>query len=476
MGRVFYSAAPDASQFECSSTLVNQLMRNIYWTQRGNLMSTPNDCPQRDERFGWMGDIQAFSQTAIFNMDMAAFFSKWVKDIRDDQAADGRYPDFAPHPGDPNVSFSGVPAWGDAGTVVPWRAYVNYADTRLIEEHFASAKRWVEYVRKLNPDLIWSKGRNNDYNDWLNGDTLVHKDWPRTGGAVPQEVFATAFFAHSAGIVAKMAAVLGKTVEADAYRDLRDQIKAAFNQRFVTPEGRIQGDTQAGYALALHFDLLPENLRPVSMEKMLAGFERYRGHLSTGIQTSHRLMLELSRGGHAEEAYRILNQRDFPSWGMMIENGATTIWERWDGYVKDRGFQDPGMNSFNHWAFGAIGEWVWRNVAGIEPDETAPGYQHFRIAPKPGGGITRAKAQYDTIRGRIASAWAVENSQFTLEVRVPPNTTATVCLPVGDLESIQERGKKLRQAEGVTVVGLEHGEVVLRLESGTYSFRAPRPQ
>jgi alpha-L-rhamnosidase len=473
VGRVFYSAAPDSSHFESSSPLVNQLMHNIYWTQRANLMSSPNDCPQRDERFGWMGDIQAFSQTAIFNMDMASFFSKWVRDIRDDQANDGRYPDFAPHPGDPNTSFSGVPAWGDAGTVVPWRMYQNYADTRLLSEHFDSAKRWVEYIRKLNPDLIWSKGRNNDYNDWLNGDTLINTGWPKTGGAVPQEVFATAFFAHSTEIVAKMARVLDLAQDANAYDSLFARIKEEFNKKFVSADGHIVGDTQGGYALALHFNLLPPDLRPQAARWMVAGFKRYNGHLSTGIQTSHRLLLELSRLGYQDEAYRILNLRDFPSWGMMIENGATTIWERWDGFVKGRGFQDPGMNSFNHWAFGAIGEWVWRHVAGINPDDSAPGYRHFVIAPQPGGGLDWTKASYDSIRGRIVSDWKIENGFFTLNVTIPPNTTATVVVTAAKSGDVTESGQPAEKATGVKFLRAEKDAVVYEVGSGSYIFEAP---
>ena len=472
-GKVFYSSAPDASHFECSNPRINQLMHNIYWTQRANLMSSPTDCPQRDERFGWMGDIQAFSQTAIFNMDMAGFFSKWVRDIRDDQARDGRYPDFAPHPGDPGATFSGVPAWGDAGTVVPWRMYQNYADLRLLSEHFESAKRWVEYIHGLNPDLIWSKGRNNDYNDWLNGDTLIQTGWPRTGGAVPQEEFATAFFAHSTEIVAKMAQALGLTREADTYQKLFAGIKRAFNQRFVDAEGRIRGETQASYALALHFNLLPDDRRAPAARRMVEGFKRYNGHLSTGIQSSHRLMLELSRNGYQDEAYRILNLKDFPSWGMMVENGATTIWERWDGFVKGRGFQDAGMNSFNHWAFGAIGEWVWRQIAGINPDESMPGYKHFTIAPRPGGGLDWAKSDYTSIRGRIVSAWRIENQQFQLDVSVPANTTATVILPASDATAIKENESALETAEGILRVQTTGKVTALDIDSGQYSFRLP---
>jgi len=391
VGRVFCSSAPEVGAFECSNAMLNQLWRNVLWTQRANLMSTPTDCPQRDERFGWMGDIQAFAQTAVFNMDMAAFFNKWVRDIRDDQAEDGRYPDFAPHPGDPNRKWSGTPAWGDAGAIVPWRMYENYADTRILDEHFESARRWVDSVHQHNPDLIWHHARGNNYNDWLNADTLIMEGWPKSGGETPHDVFATAFFARSTEIVAKMATVLGRHEDAARYRDLFDSIRRAFNERFVKPDGRIDGDTQGGYALALNFNLLPDELRPKAAQRMIEGFKRYNGHLSTGIQTTHRLMLELTRNGYNDEAWRLILLRDFPSWGLMIDNGATTIWERWDGYVKGRGFQNPGMNSFNHWAFGAVGEWIYRTVLGINPDEAQPGYKHFEIRPRPGGDVTWAK-------------------------------------------------------------------------------------
>jgi len=475
VGRVFHSAAPQAGWFECSDSSLNQLMRNILWTQRANLMSSPNDCPQRDERFGWMGDIQAFSQTAIFNMDLAAFFTKFVQDIRDDQADDGRYPDFAPHPGDPNKSFSGVPAWGDAGTIIPFRMFENYADTRVLAEHFDSARRWVDYIHKLNPNLIWAKGRNNDYNDWLNGDWVKQAGWPTEGGSVPKEVFATAFFAHSTQIVAKMAEVLGRKAEADEYDDLFSRIKVAFNQAFVKPDGRIEGGTQGGYALALNFNLLPDDLRPKAAQHLVENIRRYQNHLSTGIQTTHRALLELARTRYTDVAWQLLTNRSFPSWLYMIDNGATTMWERWDGYVKGRGFQDAGMNSFNHWAFGAVGEWVWRNIAGINPDTTHPGYQHFVIRPQPGGGVTWAKAQYDSIHGRISIDWKVAEGSIALNVLVPPNTTATVYVPTQHPSAVKESGRATSQADHVTCLRDEAGAAVYELGSGHYHFTAPLP-
>ena len=472
VARVFNSAAPEVGHLECSDPMLNQLWQNILWTQRGNLMSVPTDCPQRDERLGWTGDIQAFSQTALFNMDLAAFFTKWLRDLRDNQSDDGRYPDFAPHPGNTRASFSGVPAWADAGTVVPWRVYQNHADTRLLREHFESARRWVDYIHAYNPDLVWRRGRNNNYNDWLNGDTLKQTNWPAKGGEVPKDVFATAFFAHSTELVAKMADVLDRPKEAKHYGELFSRIKAGFNQHFVKPDGRIQGDTQAGYALALNFNLLSDDLRPAAARHMVEGIQRYSNHISTGIQTIHRLMEELTRYGYHEVAWQLLTNRAFPSWGYMIENGATTIWERWDGYVKGRGFQDPEMNSFNHWALGAVGEWMWRHIVGLNPDESHPGYQHFLIAPRPGGGVTWAKGEYHSIRGRIASEWKLDGEIFTLHVTVPPNTTATVRVPAKDVGAVTESGQPVTQAEGVKLLRMEDGQAVFAVNSGRYAFEA----
>ncbi len=472
LGRVFHSGSPDVGTFECSDPSLTRLMRNIVWTQRANLMSSPNDCPQRDERFGWMGDIQAFGQTAMFNMDLAAFFTKFARDIRDDQADDGRFPDFAPHPGNPNQSFSGAPAWGDAGTIVPWRAYQNYADVRILSQHLESARRWVEYIHKLNPDLVWSNGRNNDYNDWLNGDWVKQAGWPNQGGSVPKEVFATAFFAHSTELVSKMAEATGHEAEAKQYRDLFQQIKAVFNQRFVQADGHIQGDTQGGYALALSFDLLPEELRPTAARLLVENIRRYQDHLSTGIQTTHRAMLELSRFGYGAVAWQLLTNRTSPSWLYMLDNGATTMWERWDGYVKGRGFQDAGMNSFNHWAFGAVGEWMWRNIAGLNPDDAQPGWKHLTVAPIPGGGVTWARARYESIRGRINVEWKVSGGLLRLSVSVPPNTSATVLLPVASIHQVTESGKPPGRAAGVRFVGGDGARVRLEVESGHYDFAA----
>jgi alpha-L-rhamnosidase len=291
---------------------------------------------------------------------------------------------------------------------------------------------------------------------------------------VPNEVFATAFFAHSTDLVSRMARVLGREAEAGKYGQMFEAIRAAFQQAFVRSDGRIQGDTQAGYALALHFDLLPANLRPNAARHLADSIARYGGHLSTGIQSTHRALLELSEMGHHDLAWLLVTNRTFPSWGYMIENGATTIWERWDGYVKGRGFQDAGMNSFNHWAFGAVGEWMVRHILGFQPDERFPGWERFSIRPRPGGGVAWARGHYDSPRGRIVSDWRLAGSEFLLAVTVPPNTSAEVFLPTENAARVRESGVTVDRAPGVKWLRSDGGEMVLEVASGSYRFSVAR--
>ena len=479
VGRVFHSAARDAGTFACSSDLVNAVMRCVEWGLRGNLMSVPTDCPQRDERMGFLGDFQSFSQAAIFTMDLAGFLTKWVRDINDSQLDDGRFPVLAPHPREPswlqwaNTEFS--PAWSDAGIIVPWRAYLNYADTGMLEEHFESCKRWLEFVRANNPDLVWRNLRGGDQGDWLNGDMTELPGFPRGISAVPKELFATAFFAHSTAIVARMAGVLGRSDDAKAYGALAQRIRAAFNREFVTADGRVSGDTQGGYALALHFGLLDDDLRAPATRHLLAAIERYHGHPSTGIHASHRMLLELTRNGRHDEAWRLLNLRGVPSWGYMVEQDATTIWERWDAWVAGRehwgGYRDPVMNSLNHFGFGSVGEWVWRELAGINPDPDHPGYRRFVIRPRPCGDLTWLEASYDSIRGTITSEWkVVDRAEFHLDVRIPANTRATVYLPAASTDAVTEGGKPVAEVEEITSIRMEDGRVALDVGSGAYRF------
>lgn len=471
-GIVFNSAPPEVGTFSSASPILDRLMQNVLWTQRANMMSTPTDCPQRDERMGWTGDILAFAQTACFNMDMAAFYTKWLQDMRDAQTEDGRYPDFAPQPFDPAKRFSSVPAWGDAGVFVPWVAYRNYGDARILEEHFDSARRWVEYVHAKNPELLWKHGRGNDYGDWLNADTLILEGWPKKGAEMPKEAFGTAFFARSTEIVGKMAAVLGKAEDAERYAKLAGDIRAAFQKAYVKPDGSMEGDTQAGYAIALHFGLVPDEVRKPAAARMVERFKPYDGHISTGFHSTICLMHELTNAGYLGDAWRLVNNRTMPSWGYAIDHGATTIWERWDGYVAGRGFQNPGMNSFSHYALGSVGEWVYTTVAGIALDPEVPAWKRSVIRPRPGGGVTRARGACATIHGRIGSEWEVNAGRITLTATVPPNTTATIHVPTTDPKSVKEGGKPAGSVPGLLLLRTEDDAVVFEAGSGAWRFEA----
>ncbi len=471
VGRVVHSDAPIVGEFECSDDTINRLMSNINWTQYANLMSVPTDCPQRDERLGWMGDAQIFAQTAIYHMDMAAFFTKWCRDIRDAQHPDGRYPDVAPNPRMPRGDFLGAPGWGDAGVIVPYRVIENYGDVQLLEEHYESAKRWIEYIRAHSPEHIWTTGRGNDYGDWLNSDTLKLEGMPAVKGELEKEAFATACYAQSVRLLARTAMALGRAEDARALATLADSITEAWTSRYVAPDGAIAGETQAGYALALDWQLL----RPVAREegarrRILPALDAYNGHLSTGFHSTLPLMNQLVLMGEPERAYALIQQRTPPSWAYMIDQGATTMWERWDGYVKGRGFQDPGMNSFNHFAFGAVGEWIWRNVGGVGPG--GPGWVSIDIGPVPGGGVTHARAGYRSIRGDIRVEWRLEGDTFRMDATIPPNTNAHFFLAAPGADAITESGRPLSASEGVRIVRDGEPLLVLSAPAGTYHFVA----
>ncbi len=455
LARVICSSSPEAGTFECSDADLNKLWSAIFWTQRANLFSTPTDCPQRDERLGWMGDIQAFCPTGMYNMDLAGFMTKWLADVRDAQGLEGRYPDFAPLL--PTTPPGNAPAWADAGVIIPWHQWTHYADRRLLEEHFESMCRFIDHLAESNPDRLWRESVGANYSDWLNADTLILEGFPKTGGAPPKELFATAFWAHSTRLLADLAAALGRDAEAAKYRALRGEIEAAFQRAFVQPDGRLTGETQSGYALALAFDLLPNELRGAAAEHLVAAFEPYGGKISTGIQSTVRLMQALRDTGHVDEAYRLLNERGCPSWLFTIDQGATTIWERWDGYVAGRGFQNAGMNSFNHWAFGSVGEWMVETILGLRVDPERPGFEHVTIEPVPGGGLTWARGRYESIRGTFGLEWRQEGGQFSLEVDLPANTTASVVMPYASPISVDDPTVRLPRLAGRTRVALGSG-------------------
>ena len=460
-GIVVGTNVPKTGEFESSNPMVNQLQHNIYWGMRGNYLEVPTDCPQRDERLGWMGDAQIFIRTATFNNDVASFMTKWTQDVVDAQTAEGAFSDVSPKI---LVTNDGSPAWGDAGVIVPWTIYLTYGDKRLLAERYDSMKAWVDYIAKSNPEHLWLNRRGNDYGDWVN-----------IGADMPREVIATAYFAHSTDLVSRAARVLGKGADAAKYERLFGQIKAAFVREFVAADGRIKGDTQTCYLLALRFGLLPPEMIDKAGQRLVDDIMvKRKGHLSTGFVGVGHLTPTLTQIGRTDIAYKMLLNDTFPSWGYTIKQGATTIWERWDGWTEEKGFQDPGMNSFNHYAFGSIGEWMYAVVAGIDLDPSAPGYEKIVIRPRPGGGITWARGALDSVRGRIESSWKLSGGAFTLKVVVPANTTATVYVPAKDVGLVMEGKLRAVDSTGVKFLRMDAGSAVFEVGSGSYEFTAKR--
>lgn len=461
LGCAVHSATPPVGSFTCSHPMVNKLYENLTWGQRGNYISVPTDCPQRDERLGWMGDAQIFIRTATFNMDVAAFFTKWMIDVKDAQSEKGAFPDFAPRLKDKALMrFEAAPAWGDAGIIVPWTMHRVYGDTRIIAKHWKSMTRWMDFIREANPNLIRKKKVGNNYGDWLS----IKAD-------TPKDLLATAYWAFDAKLMSKMAKVIGRSDEAFYYDKLFQNIKAVFQKEFVLSDGRIRGETQTGYLLALSMDLIPPKLRSNSTGHLVDNIKKRGWHLSTGFVGAGYLNPVLTQTGYSDVAYRLLLNETFPSWGYSIKQGATTIWERWDGWTEEKGFQNPGMNSFNHYAFGSVGEWLFRFVAGIDLDPDVPGYKHIRICPHPGGNLEFVHAEFNSIHGRIRSEWRIREGKITLNVTIPANTTATVFVPAEDVSQVMESGKPAAGAEGVKFVRMERGSAVFEVDSGNYSFR-----
>ncbi|WP_405392806.1 glycoside hydrolase family 78 protein [Streptomyces sp. NBC_01102] len=443
VGRVIHTSAPFTMDFTTDVPMLNQLHSNITWGQRGNFLSIPTDTPARDERLGWTGDINVFAPTAAYTMESARFLSKWLFDLRDDQVADGAFPNVAPDL--PGVG-SGAAGWGDAGVTVPWALYQAYGDERVLEQSWSSMLRWLTYLEEHSSGLLRPA---DGYGDWLN-----------IGDETPKDVIGTAYFAHSADLVARIAEVLGK--DPAPYRSLFGQVRDAFRAAYVTTGGRVKGDTQTAYVLALSMDLLAEGDRGPAADRLVALIEAKDWHLSTGFLGTPRLLPVLTDTGHTDVAYRLLTQRTFPSWGYQIDRGATTMWERWDSVRPDGSFQDAGMNSFNHYAYGSVGEWMYANIAGIAPG--SPGFRKVVVRPRPGGGVTRAEGRFDSRYGPVTTRWKKDADGFALRVVLPPNTTAEVWVPGGDRRSAVEGSAGFLRTDD--------GCAVFAAGSGTHRFRA----
>lgn len=466
------SSSPQTGSFRCSDSGLNRLFENILWTQRNNMQSVLTDNPSRDERTGAMGDIQIFAQSGIFNLDMAAFFTKYLQDMKD-VAYNGQFMSMAPSLRRKGLweGFIGAPGWCEAGLIVPWRLYENYGDTVALRTLYSEMKGHIDATVRENPDLIW-KVRHNHNGDWLNANTVSADSdttYSTTRGATPDDVFATAFLAYSMRLLSKISGVLGEDDDHARYAALADSVKARFIDSYVSSDGRVDGDTQGAYSIALYFDLVPEALREKAFAHLVRCIEEYDCRLSTGFVSTPMMMQLLVDFDRTDLAYRLLTSHRFPSWLYIVDCGASTVWERWDAWLPGRGFQNPGMNSLDHVAFGAVAEWMYRHILGINPDPEAPGYSHFILRPRPGGGLTRASGSYNSIRGEIKSSWKIRGDKTVFRFSVPVNTRATVILPAESIADVKSKPHADLHNQGGTGVIAEIG-------SGEYTFTVKMPQ
>ncbi len=440
-------------EFSCDHLLINRLQDNIAWSQRSSFHSVPADAPQRDERLAWTGPVQAFARTGAFNMDTAGFFNKWLADISDAQRSDGALPPVAPlPPGLDALDIDGGAGWSDAYLICAWTQYRCFNDKRLLARHFDNMKLMVRRMEKTSSQYIRDDSRHADsggYGDWLAADAGLHRYADTRHGATPPELIGTAFFCYSARLLARIAGVLGNLSDLERFEKLANDVRAAFRKRFVTPDGQLVSATQTALVLSLHFGLLERTERKRALDMLVSDIEARNTHLSTGVLGTPFLLHVLAAGGQLALAYELLLQTSAPSWLYPVTQGATSIWERWDSWTSEAGFQDPAMNSFNQTALGSVGEWLYQTVAGLDlnPD-LAPGqnaYRHAHIEPQPpvgkdfpaGAPLHYAEASLATVHGRFASRWEIVDERFLLVVTVPANCSATVVLPNGRSDDVR---------------------------------------
>ncbi|MBP2655653.1 MAG: alpha-L-rhamnosidase [Firmicutes bacterium] len=465
-GIVIHSAMAETGRFECSSELVNQLQHNILWSQKGNFVEVPTDCPQRDERVGWTGDAQIFARTACFNMDTALFLKKWLGDVKAEQRDDGGVPVVVPNIlGAPFGSFT-AGAWSDAAVICPWTIYLCYGDLQILKDHYESMRSYVEYVKSVAENgLLWKSGFQ--FGDWL---ALDAKEGSFVG-ATSNELVATACYAYSTSILAKTAALLEKADDEKLYRELHANIVQAFRQEFFTPAGRLAVPTQTAHILSLMFDLMEEKDRQRTVDTLVKYLDKNKWHLDTGFVGTPYLCHVLSSNGRADVAYKLLLATDYPSWLYQVTKGATTIWEHWDGIKEDGSFWSANMNSFNHYAYGAIGEWLYRVVAGLDLDETIPGYKRIIIKPQLSKALSWASAELESMYGLIKTKWLYAGDFLSVDVTIPPNTTAKVTLPYAKVSAVTEGGAALANLPLLGLLAEDAAGVSLEVGSGSYSFR-----
>ena len=457
---VVHADMPVTGGFACSHPGLTRLQRNITWGQRGNFLSVPTDCPQRDERLGWTGDAQVFASTAAFNMDVRRFFDKWLEDVRDAQHPDGAIPDVVPEMAEIGAGAAG---WGDAVTIVPWTLHRHYADERVVRRALPAILRWLEYLAGTSEGHVRPA---SGYGDWLSVDADT-----------PKDLVGTAYFAYSARLAAELAQVMGRGEDAAACTRRFEEIRRAFRERFVQGGGLVESGTQTACVVALRVGLLEPEEIPLVVERLVADIRNRNWHLSTGFLGTPWLLPALAEGGRLDVAYRLLLADTYPSWLYQVRQGATTMWERWDGFTDGKGFHTSlttagiftdVMNSLNHYAYGSVGAFMYAFLGGLRLE--APGYERVRIEPRPAPGVSWARTWVHSVRGRIACGWRAGTDDFRLDLWVPPGVTAEVVLP-GSPDAIEEGAVPLAAAAGVAGVRDVDGETVAVVGSGRYHFR-----
>jgi alpha-L-rhamnosidase len=459
-GDVVSSVSGDpVAKLTTSSDLVNQMWSIGIWGQRGNFLSIPTDCPQRDERLGWMGDAGVFWRTGSYNFDIASFSQKFIQDIVDAQNRQGAFANVSPNAlpssadetedsASDDGDRTGAPGWGDAGVIVPWTTWLQYGDKAIIEENWDAMQRWMDFIQRRNPDFLRAKALGPNYADWLAPDEHTNRD-----------LLATAYWSLIANMMSQMAHAIGKSADAKRYDDVVQNIRTAFRKAYIKDNGEVGTGTQTSYVVALYTKMAPESLEPLLVDKLVKDIEARDWHLSTGFLGTPFLLFTLADHGRSDVAYRLLLNDTYPSWGYMLSKGATTWWERWNG---DTG--DPSMNSYNHYAFGSVIAWVYRYAAGIDTLPNSPGFKEIVIHPHLDSRMTAARAEYDSIYGKIVSDWkGTDAGPFSLSVTVPANTSAKVFLPAIAGAQLTEDGNPVDAQP-------ERGSYVVTVGSGSYKF------
>ncbi|AUS06312.1 rhamnosidase [Tamlana carrageenivorans] len=460
-GAVQYSNSDENGTFTTSHEKLNQLQNNIVWGLRGNFFDIPTDCPQRDERMGWTGDAQVFGPTSMFNADVYKFWASWMQSVRESQYDNGGIPFVVP-----DVLHNGKVSsgWGDVCTIIPWKIYYRTGDVSILKENYDMMKKWVAHHQASSTDFI---SHMNSFADWL-------QPYPENGnnkGDTSHSLIGTAFFAHSAKLTAKTAEVLGKKEEQAKYEALYKSVAKAFEKAFFK-NGKVKDvtATQTSYLLALAFDLISEENKENAKVQLLEKISEADNHLRTGFLGTPLLSEVLDETGEIDLMYKLLFNETYPSWFYSINQGATTIWERWNSYSKTEGYNPMSMNSLNHYAYGAIGEWMYERIAGIAPLQA--GYKIIRIAPIPKAPLTSASATLNTPYGEVASSWEIKNETLFLEVVVPPNTTAEIEIPADDSESLKMHNEVFKETKSVLLISSKEKNIIKVLaQPGTYKFQ-----